>query len=405
MKIYIADSFKYLIFFNILYTFILVFFKPDGISPLKLIVLLNLILSIFFMFCINYRNFSRLFYIVSLYDKITFLLLLTWLIIMVLRSLSFDLNNLITIFGHPTMMWAWLCMLCIPVGANIRIFITSLPFIYNILLFLMAVLLLFINFIPSQQLAAFTKIFMLFPILLLCSGYFPLRKKIVIYAFSFLYLLLAVLSDNRMGVLYFLYFWCCLFIFSVVDKNAPYKRKLLVLTILIFAIVLFAMFLDDIYLMIASDEVYGTDTRTFLFIELFNDLTGVEQLFGKGVFGSYYSDYFYSLSKYSDEGDHYQRIGIEVGYLQMILKGGWVLIVLNIAFLLPISIKAIFKSNNILVVSCGFYIFGYLLFWLISYHQEFTPAYVLLWGCVGVAISKKNKLLTNDDILRLLKNK
>ena len=68
-----------------------------------------------------------------------------------------------------------------------------------------------------------------------------------------------------------------------------------------------------------------SDTRTFLYTELFRDLTPAELLYGRGFLGTYFSEYINELSPTRDDaGDFYQRFGSEVGLLQLLLKGGLV---------------------------------------------------------------------------------
>jgi len=65
------------------------------------------------------------------------------------------------------------------------------------------------------------------------------------------------------------------------------------------------------------------DTRSFLMIELFEDMKPLDYLIGKGLDGTYFSPYFYSLvGEAQNNADFYQRSGLEMGVLNILLKLG-----------------------------------------------------------------------------------
>ena len=68
------------------------------------------------------------------------------------------------------------------------------------------------------------------------------------------------------------------------------------------------------------------DTRTFLFQEVWDDLSTSELTFGRGLDGTYYSQYFYLLTKQEDNlsADYYFRSGSEVGWINILIKFGFI---------------------------------------------------------------------------------
>ena len=73
--------------------------------------------------------------------------------------------------------------------------------------------------------------------------------------------------------------------------------------------------------------IFTTDTRTFLYQELAEDLTMTDSwIMGKGAFSHYYSHIF--LISDSEGSDFHYRMTVEVGVLNFLLHGGLVYVIL-----------------------------------------------------------------------------
>ncbi len=91
----------------------------------------------------------------------------------------------------------------------------------------------------------------------------------------------------------------------------------------------------------------ATDTRSFLYEELFKDIKGSELIYGRGFLGSYFSKYFFELQLlHNDYSDAFQRYSIEVGFLELILKGGFIYVLFYFIPLLYASFKSILGRNT-----------------------------------------------------------
>jgi hypothetical protein len=147
-------------------------------------------------------------------------------------------------------------------------------------------------------------------------------------------------------------------------------------------------------------EKMTTDTRTFLFEEIISDMTPSEMIIGRGALGTYYSPYFDMIDRQGIEGgDNWDRQVNEIGYLQMLLKGGLVMLLLHVLIMLPAAFLAIFKSNNVISRMCGYYILVYLLMWSLTYYSVFSAEYILLWIAVGTAVSKSARSHTDNELM------
>ena len=88
------------------------------------------------------------------------------------------------------------------------------------------------------------------------------------------------------------------------------------------------------------------DTRTILFKETYFELKKAKSLFlGLGSMGNYFSEYFSNIitNNPNAHADFYIRSKVEVGFLQMLLKGGFI----YIFFITLIYIYLLTKLKNI----------------------------------------------------------
>ncbi len=151
----------------------------------------------------------------------------------------------------------------------------------------------------------------------------------------------------------------------------------------------------ETYLSGSLDSDLKTDTRTFLYKELFADLEGNNQLMvGKGANGSYYSDYF---SNAVEESAY--RNNIEVGVLGMLLKGGFIAVFLNLALLLIAIFMAFFRSNNTYVTGVGFILIAHTILLFIENYYSYSGYNYAIWFFIGVCLSKEVRQMSNRDIM------
>lgn len=148
-----------------------------------------------------------------------------------------------------------------------------------------------------------------------------------------------------------------------------------------------------------DDKELATDTRTFLYVEMAEDLTKDKAwLVGKGAFSHYYSFYFddNSLGKYG-------RISSEVPFLNYLLRGGVLYVLFYFGLLLLAAYNAIWKGRNKFIQSVGIIIIGW---YFNSFVGDLTGcrfyhlAFFLLLGC---CLSEKWLNYTDEDIKMLLR--
>jgi hypothetical protein len=295
------------------------------------------------------------------------------------------------------MGWAWLCPLAIVFGFNINNWLLLFNF-FSKLLFLGSSLAL-VSFVFPQKIAFGLLEWMAFlPILLLTYFYQNKNNKKVVWLALLSYVILTFVCSQRVNAV-FLILIVLFFTFEYYRLNTVKKYNKFILTlVLIVGSIYLAFQLNSFVLALSKNKEASTDTRTFLFIELFSDMSDDELIIGRGVLGTYYSPYFAYTEKHHLEGDSSTRSISEVGYLEMILKGGFVMMILYLLILLPAAFLGIFKSKNIIARMSGYFILSYLVLWTVSYYPVYSAEYILLWMAVGTATSRSARNIKNSDI-------
>lgn len=140
------------------------------------------------------------------------------------------------------------------------------------------------------------------------------------------------------------------------------------------------------------------DTRSDLFDAFHKDMRE-NMVFGKGMNGYYY---FPISGEVQEDGTAFEAVDyrnvIENGYLQLILKGGYIQVVLFILILLPAGYLGLIRSSNNLSRSCGMLI----LLWLIDMSVFGLPnlglQYIFVWICVGLCYSPQFRAISEEEV-------
>lgn len=197
-------------------------------------------------------------------------------------------------------------------------------------------------------------------------------------------------SDIRTIFLRVILFLCLVISLSVVKKFTTAKA----LIIMVVAFVIFQALANmQFYLDLFADELHikqfnADDTRTFLYTELFDDLNTKQLFFGKGFLGTYFSEYFLLLQKTGEtNGDSYIRFTVEVGFLQLILKGGFVFFLLYTLPMIYAAILGIFKGyNNRLIFMLSVFILNEFFLMFFENIPSYTINFFILFFLSGYII-------------------
>ena len=173
-----------------------------------------------------------------------------------------------------------------------------------------------------------------------------------------------------------------IFIINFIKSDNKFKFVVISLAFLAFSVLITTgvIITFDLELFEMLEERGVKDTRYLVERYFFQDMKDWDWVIGRGMFGEYF------CPTQGVPGDTY-RGTIETDYLNMILKGGAINIVLLFLILIPAIILGIFFSKNTLTLAFGFWI----LFWSLNTYpstvQVFSLNYLLVWIGVGVCYS------------------
>lgn len=137
------------------------------------------------------------------------------------------------------------------------------------------------------------------------------------------------------------------------------------------------------------------DTRSSVTRGFWKDVTGIDAIIGRGWLGVYYEEHF---------DDPYRR-EIETGFLALILRGGWIYLVLYLSVLLYSAYKGLFSSRSIFVKSFAVLI----LLHIVDLYPHGWPAFSLnyfsIWLGVYICLFNPYRHLSDMEIKALFFNK
>jgi hypothetical protein len=178
-------------------------------------------------------------------------------------------------------------------------------------------------------------------------------------------------------------------IILIAYKHVPLKKSIryvlipLVMLASLYSVIMYQELLLYIGSYFSIDE---TDNRSFLYLEMFSELNIIEVLTGRGLMGTYFSQYFLDI-KYFSQVD---RFSVEVGLLQYILKLGLIAYI----FVLYISLLATYRgvmSGSVVKLNLSVYILFVTVFQLVAFRPLFDIFWIVNWIVIGY-------LLNNDTI-------
>ena len=123
------------------------------------------------------------------------------------------------------------------------------------------------------------------------------------------------------------------------------------------------------------------NTREGVELMFFKDMEGMDWIVGRGADGLYYCP---GIEEDNESG--YRRV-IETDYLQIILKGGLISLILLLLIVLPAIFKGLFLSKNTLSKAAAIWILLSLINMYPSTVNTFNLFYLVFWVSVGICYS------------------
>lgn len=139
------------------------------------------------------------------------------------------------------------------------------------------------------------------------------------------------------------------------------------------------------------------DTRSQVHIYFMLDMDNRDWIIGKGINGKYYCPGIDNITG--------QREVIETGFLQIILKGGIISLVLLMLIIIPAIFKGLFYSRNLLSKAAAVWLLLFLLFSYPGIITTFTLHYIFVWISIGICYSQEIRSMPDNRIVELLSMK
>lgn len=386
----------------------MIILKLDGVSNSKIILTIFLWLS---LSCPIYFFFKYFAVIKIAFPRgvvVLLLMVLTWHIICVFKSFLFRDGSVNTLLGNIYTGLAFLTPVFMVFSVDIFNAL-RLEHFYIKLLKLGAVCFCVFFIVGLGKLSLDQNrilSILLLPVTFLLVHVFNLKRsdKILVFFTAVMLALSANVLGNRamlIRLLLLLVFGVALLLYKK-RQNKFYLRISFLVVLVPFFLLSKSIYSDTSaiqeYISEVQDKKLNTDTRTFLYIEVFNDIIKNDKLlFGKGANGKYYSKYF-SHAK----GDDKNRLSVEVGVLCWLLKGGLVSVILNLALLILAIYYAFFRSNNYHITAIGFVLLVHLLLLFIENIISFSIYNILIWICIGICCSKQFRSFDTNQMHQFL---
>lgn len=212
------------------------------------------------------------------------------------------------------------------------------------------------------------------------------KVKRIVFLATFLSVLVSLLSGRRSGAFVVLFCYLCYLAINIKSNNFKLAMLGAGVAVLVLLPTLIDMFSDKFDFLMSR---IGDDTRSGVENDLIKDLDMLSWIFGRGMYGTYYSP---------TAIDNIHREMIETGYLNMILKGGIINLVLYVALLLKTIYNGIFKSRNNLGIAFGYVALMYLVRLYPAGHINMTFEFCILWFGIAFCNYKNLYMASNEEI-------
>jgi len=180
------------------------------------------------------------------------------------------------------------------------------------------------------------------------------------------------------------------------------KEKVIVVYLAVLFITLAAFYSANIYnisenkLLSMIAERGDENTRQGVELYFYNDMGTNDWIVGRGMNGEYYCP-----DVTEDQPSNYRDL-IETGYLQIILKGGLIRLVLFLLISIPAIFLGLFSSKNLLAKASAIWIIVALISLYPATVESFSLQYLLVWISIGICFSKEIRNLSNAQIKVLI---
>lgn len=265
----------------------------------------------------------------------------------------------------------------------ISILLSSIVYVFLCFAFL-SVLMVEGKDVASQAVIEyFSKTLAVSSFFILFTEKFHSRRVVYFSLFVILLTLFFGVIRARRGILFFIVLgfllWFSIYFIKSNNKFAIILQSFSFLAFVVF-ILIGVRYVLDIEVFSFLEERGTEDTRYLVEMYFFKDMKELDWIVGRGMFGMYYAP-----TQDFEAGAY--RGTIETDYLNMVLKGGLINLVLLLIIILPAVYFGLLRSKNTLALGFAMWI----VFWMLNTYpstvQVFSLNYLLVWVGVGFCYS------------------
>jgi hypothetical protein len=143
------------------------------------------------------------------------------------------------------------------------------------------------------------------------------------------------------------------------------------------------------------------DTRTGVEEYFKGGMTTTDWVIGRGINGQYYCP---GINELAGTVTIYRNV-IETGYLQIILKGGIISLVLFLLLAVPAVFKGLFHSKNVLSKAAAIWILLFIIYLYPTTINSFSMSYLIIWFSIGICHSPDIRDMSDERIKALFSPK
>lgn len=345
--------------------------------------------------------------------KIVFFIYCLWLISIVLRGIELDYLTIKQLLFDPNSgMFLYLVplVLLIPITpAFLRkvfdvIVILGIVYLMYDMIFIKQLLFPYENMRSQSIFEYFTQLLSLPGGFLLLSFIYHSRKKNLLVLFILLvtFILAVVRARRGLIIMSFSMLFLTYFIYQYVNKTRVINIviSLFLLLIVTYSVVrTYSENRKDTFSLIT--ERIGQKTRSEVEQYFYRDMKTKDWIIGKGLNGEYFCP---GVTEGIGRITIYRKV-VETGYLQVILNGGLISLVLLLLIAIPAIINGIFFSKNILSKAAGIWIFLFLIYMYPGTITKFSLHYILVWISIGICYSDHICKMSEENVRYLFAGK
>lgn len=357
--------------------------------------------SAFEMF--RYRNNNS-----ALRKNILYLFLAIWTLYISLKGFEFSYDYIRSITLSPYVLFPYLLMFFTRFF-RIEDFNDILKSIHTVNIFYLATMILTL-IVDSHMLVMTGYIedsikYLCFPNFFLFLSFTKLTKKqkivsVIVFIVGFL---IAVMAARRSLVWAFSWAFMLFIFINYLNKSASKLKKLtLIIMTLVMgfgSIIVYNLFFETLFGELA--ERLDADSRGAVLRDFNRDMDTISWIAGRGISGEYNlyeTDYIFGVD---DEMSDKRNI-VEAGYLNLILKGGYIYIITFGLIILVALRNGLFKSKNYYIKVCSGFLILYVAEAIPAGVLMFNIRFFLVWYCIAMCWNKKVINATDQEIERHL---